>query len=112
MVSVQWSKMTTCPLLPGFGLIMRSPNCSWSLLIATEIDGSAIWLVTRPGPGSPSAIETYPEQSRRYPWNQVEGSELDRYGTGPPFHAVSQDSARARIWPVVTGGSVAAGLGW
>ena len=44
-------------------------------------------------------MDAYPEQSRRYPLNQLAGSPLDRYGTGPPAHAVSQVAARASTDP-------------
>src|SRR6266536_1773514 len=94
VASVQWSKMTTCPARSGAGLMSRFP--ALNAVFEIRVARAASPAVVNPGPGSPRAMDAYPEQSRRYPPNQVVGSSLDRYGTGPPFHVVSQVAARAR----------------
>src|SRR5438105_3594195 len=85
--------MTTWPARSGAGLINRSPALRSAFKIGVALTANVE--VSRPGPGRPRAIDAYPEQSRRYPPNQVAGSVLDRYGTGPPFHAVNHVAARA-----------------
>src|SRR6266700_1893920 len=93
VVSAQWSKITTCPAVFGAGLMSKSPG--WSCSLAMGVYLAANPAVSRPGPGRPRAIDAYPEQSRRYPSNQVDGSVLYRYGIGPPFHAVNHVAALA-----------------
>src|SRR6266568_1804237 len=93
VASVQWSKMTTCPARSGAGLMSRSPGPRAAFGIG--VARAARPALVKPGLGNPRAIDAYPEQSRRYPPNQVAESPLDMYGTGPPFHAVSQIAALA-----------------
>src|SRR5947199_6597685 len=85
--------MTTCPARSDAGLMSRSPAASASFRIG--VASTASCAPVNPGPARPSAMNAYPEQSRRYPPNQLLGSPLERYGTGPPFHPVSHVAARA-----------------